>query len=222
MTTAPRSTAPGAPPAPPPAPLIKRFALFAFFSLIAMTLLWSKVTPWLSYPVAVVSHIALEQVAPIWVRTVHKEPGKLTLDTSVSITLPTGGKGDVVLEADPGRYAYGLPIVWALLLAAWGAARLPGLLGKAVLGYLLLLPAQAFSLVMYLLMELATAARLNVRTLRIDTWQLESIVFGYQLGVLVLPTLMPVLVWLLLDRRFFTEVIVYGWQQSLKRKPRTR
>ena len=75
---------------------------------------------------------------------------------------------------------------------------------------------QSFSLVMYLLMQVIVAANLDIRTLRVDTWQVESIVFGYQVGVLVLPTLAPVLVWLLLDRKFFGDVIVNGWKQSMK------
>jgi hypothetical protein len=73
---------------------------------------------------------------------------------------------------------------------------------------------------MYLLMQLASAAQFDQRALRVDQWQVESIVFGYQVGVLVLPTLVPVLVWLLLDRKFFTDVIVHGWKQSLEAKKR--
>jgi hypothetical protein len=203
-------------------PLLTRFVLLAFAGVIAITLLWTKATPWLSYPVALLSHVALEQVAPMWVRTVHTRPGHIEVDTSVEIAVPEAGgrKAEITLDADPGRYAYGLPIFLALLLAAWGAARAPGRLWRAALGYLLLLPAQAFSLVMYLLMQLASAAQFDQRALRVDQWQVESIVFGYQVGVLVLPTLVPVLVWLLLDRKFFTDVIVHGWKQSLEAKKR--
>ncbi len=203
-------------------PLLTRFVLLAFAGVIAITLLWTKATPWLSYPVALLSHVALEQVAPMWVRTVHTRPGLIEVDTSVEIAVPEAGgrKAEITLDADPGRYAYGLPIFLALLLAAWGAARAPGRLWRAALGYLLLLPAQAFSLVMYLLMQLASAAQFDQRALRVDQWQVESIVFGYQVGVLVLPTLVPVLVWLLLDRKFFTDVIVHGWKQSLEAKKR--
>jgi hypothetical protein len=203
-------------------PLLTRFVLLAFAGVIAITLLWTKATPWLSYPVALLSHVALEQVAPMWVRTVHTRPGHIEVDTSVEIAVPEAGgrKAEITLDADPGRYAYGLPIFLALLLAAWGAARAPGRLWRAALGYLLLLPAQAFSLVMYLLMQLASAAQFDQRALRVDQWQVESIVFGYQVGVLVLPTLVPVLVWLLLDRKFFTDVIVHAWKQSLEAKKR--
>ncbi|MHA7600952.1 exosortase H-associated membrane protein [Alicycliphilus sp. T452] len=197
-----------------------RFALYAFGAMIVLTLLWTKASPWLSYPVGWLSHAALEQVAPMWVRSVHQQPGQMEVDTTVEIVVPQSGgrRAEVTLDADPGRYAFGLPIFHALLFAAWAVARAPGRAARALLGYALLLPAQAFSLVMYLLMQLAGAAQFDLRALRVEQWQLEAIVYGYQVGVLVLPTLAPVLVWLLLDRKFFTDVIVHGWKRALVAK----
>lgn len=204
-----------------PPNVLRRFALYAFGGLIVLMLLWVKASPWLSYPVAVLSHTVLEQTAPMWVGAVHKQPGSISLDTTVEVVVPnTGGRrAEVTVDADPGRYAFGLPIFTALLLAAWGVRRISGVWQRALLGYLLLLPFQCFSLVFYLLMQLAGAAQFNIRTLRIDQWQLEAIIYGYQVGALVLPTLVPVLVWLLIDRRFFTDVIVHGWQRALASQP---
>lgn len=197
---------------------LTRFVLLAFGLVIALTLLWTKVTPWTSYPVAVLAHVALEQSVPMWVRTVHKKPGSIEVDTAVEVAVAEAGgrKGEITVDADPGRYAFGLPIFMALLLAARLVSKHPRAGLRAIAGYLLLLPAQTFSLVMYLLMQIAMSAGLSLQAMRLDTWQLELIVYGYQVGVLVLPTLVPVLVWLWLDRRFFQEVIVAGWKQSLK------
>ena len=201
--------------------VLPRFAAFAFAGIILITLLWTKLTPWVSYPIAVLSEVALHEVAPMWVREVQKKPGEIDVITSVGVPVPNAGGqiADVVVDADPGRYAFGLPIFLALVFAAYAANRAPGRLAKAIGGYLILLPIQSFSLVMYLLMQVLVAAKLDIRTLRVDPWQVESIVFGYQVGVLVLPTLAPVLVWLLLDRKFFGDVIVNGWKRSLKAKP---
>lgn len=113
----------------------------------------------------------------MWVRGVHQQLGRMEVDTAVEIAVPNSGgrRAEVTLEADPGRYAYGLPIFAALLVAAWGAARAPGRASRAALGYVLLLPAQAFSLVMYLLMQLAGAAQFDVRVLRVEQRQLECL-----------------------------------------------
>ena len=196
------------------------FALSAFVGVLALTLLWTKVSPWTSYPVAVISHMVLERVTPMWVRTVRIAPGRIEVDTTVEVPVEQAGgrRAEVTLDADPGRYAYGLPIFLALLVAARVSAKAGGRLRRAVMGYLLLLPAQAASLVMFLLMQLALTARMDMAALRVVGWELDVIVYGYQLGVLVLPTLMPVLVWLWLDRQFFSTVIVQGWKDSMARR----
>ena len=192
-----------------PSPLTL-FGLSAFAWIVVLMLVWTKVSPWVSYPVAALSHMALEQAAPMWVRTVHKRPGSMEVDTSIEVPVPQAGgrRAEISLEADPGRYAYGLPIFLALLLAARG----PGRWSRAVAGYLLLLPVQAFSLSFYLLMQMVLSAQANARVLRVEQWQLEAIVYGYQVGSLVLPTLAPFLLWLWLDRKFVEEVLVRAWQ----------
>lgn len=189
------------------------FVLSAFGWIVVLTLAWSQVSAWTSYPVGVLSHIALEQGAPMWVRQVHLKPGAMEVDTAIEVPVAQAGgqRGEITIEASPGRYAYGLPIFLALLLAARGKGRVV----RAVAGYVLLLPFQALSLTMYSLMQMLLAAQLNLRALRISQWQMEAIVYGYQVGALVLPTLVPILMWLWLDRRFVNDVLVRGWRESL-------
>lgn len=194
------------------------FVLSAFALIVGLTLLWTKVSPWTSYPVALLAHVALEQGAPMWVRTVHTRPGSIEVDTTVEVAVPQAGgrKAEITLDADPGRYAYGLPIFLALLLASSVVDKAGGRWRRALAGYVLLLPAQAFSLGMYLLMQMVLSVQLNARALRVDPWQVEAIVYGYQLGVLVLPTLAPIAIWLWLDQQFVQSYIVRGWKQSLE------
>ena len=189
------------------------FVLSAFGWIVVLPLAWSQVSAWISYPVGVLSHIVLEQGAPMWVRQVHLRPGAMEVDTAIDVPVAQAGgqRGEITIEASPGRYAYGLPIFLALLLAARG----PGRVVRAVAGYVLLLPFQALSLTMYSLMQMLLAAQLNLRFLRISQWQMEIIVYGYQVGALVLPTLVPILLWLWLDSRFVNDVLVRGWRESL-------
>lgn len=186
------------------------FVLSAFGWIVALTLLWSQVSAWTSYPVGVLSHIALEQGAPMWVHQVRLKPGHMEVDTNVAVPVAEAGgrRAEITIDADPGRYAYGLPIFLALLLAARGKGRVV----RAIAGYVLLLPAQAFSLTFYVLMQLVLATQLNVRFLRIEQWQMELIVYGYQVGSLVVPTLAPILLWLWMDKKFVAEVVMRGWR----------
>lgn len=188
------------------------FVLSAFGWMLALTVVWTQISPWTSYPVGVLSSVTLEQTAPMWVREVHLRPGVMDVDTRVAIPVPSAGgrKAEVTIDVNPARYAYGLPIFLALLLAARGPQRWL----RALVGYLVLLPAQAFSLTMYALMQVVLTTQVDARLLRIAPWQLEAIVYGYQVGSLVVPTLAPILVWLWLDRQFVAKVVVPVWRPS--------
>ena len=200
--------------------VLTRFMVFSVATTIALMALWTQVSPWLSYPVAVLSDIVLNQTAPMWVRSVEVQPGQMLVKTAVEVVIPNSGgrKAAAILPADPGRLAYGFPILLALLLSSWAIMRRPGLVQRALAGYALLLPTQTFSLVMFVLMNLAAGAQYDTRALRVDPWQIEPIDFRSQVATLVLPALMPVLIWLWLDRKFFNDVIVHGWKQSLEAK----
>ncbi|MFD2300077.1 exosortase H-associated membrane protein [Paracidovorax citrulli] len=192
---------------------LKAFVIGLFIGVVLLTLAWTRVSPWTSYPVGLVAGAALERTASGWVREARLAPGRLEVDTSVAIATPQTGNQpvEITLESDPGRYAYGLPIFLALLLAARG----PGRTVRALAGYALLLPLQAFSLCMQLLMQLLLTAQFDVRTLRVAQWQMEALVYGYQLGSLVVPTLAPIVIWLWLDRAFVNEVVIGAWRRSM-------
>lgn len=186
------------------------FVLSAFGWIVALTAAWSAVSAWTSYPVGVLSHMALEQGAPMWVRQVRLSPGTMEVDTALSVPVAQaqGRRGEVSIEMRPAHYAYGLPIFLALVFAARGKGRW----SRAVGGYVLLLPFQAFSLTMSALMQMVLAAQTDIRLLRIDPWQMEAIIYGYQWGSLVVPTLAPIVLWLWMDRQFVRDVLVRGWR----------
>ncbi|MDB5849451.1 MAG: hypothetical protein JWP29_3203 [Rhodoferax sp.] len=192
---------------PKPSP-IAIFAISAIVLLLVLTLAWSTVSKWTSRPVAVLVALVLENTSG-WVHSTREAPGVLEVESEFEVLIPGAGghRAALVFEGNPARYAYGLPIFLALLLAARGPRRLP----RAVIGAVLLLPAQAFSLCLSLLVELMSGAQGSLAILKVAPWQLELVAYGYQLGSLVLPTLTPVVLWLWLDRQFVAEVLVKGW-----------
>ncbi len=180
------------------------------------TLLWMASAKWTAYPVASLAHIVLEAGAPYWVRSVHKAPGHIEVDTRISVALDPAqqarGSAELVAEADPARYAYGLPLFAALLLAARGRH----VFRKMLLGYVLLLLPQTFSLVLEILRQIMVVGG-SPGALHIAQWQMEAIAMGYQVGSLLLPTLAPIGLWLWLERSFFAAVLLEGWiNRSLK------
>lgn len=191
-----------------PAPVKLRRTPLQFFLRTVVCLLpllwgWSLIAPWLAQPVSTMAHMALEFWASGWVQSVHKTLSLVEVQTRLAVPM-AGGMGDIVVDANPARYAYGLPVLWALLLAAGGAQRVRKLIG----GSLLLLPTQAFSLTMDLLKQMAMAMPGGTKALGINQWQLEGIGLAYQLGVLVVPTLVPVLLWLWLDQAYARRLLL--------------
>ena len=83
------------------------FVLSAFGWILALTAAWSVVSAWTSYPVGVLSHMALEQGAPMWVRQVRLSPGAMEVDTAISVPVAQAGgrRGEVSIEVRPAHYA---------------------------------------------------------------------------------------------------------------------
>jgi len=185
------------------------FFLAAIAWFLVTTLVWVQVSAWTSYPAAALTHIVLGNGAKDWVRTMHKTPGQLQVNTRIKVPVadkaPGRGKAELVVETDPAHYAYGLPLFLALLLAS----RSPHMVGRAVAGYLILLVPQTFSLAFDILKQIMVAG--NPASLGIAPWRMETIALGYQFGSLLLPTLAPIALWLWLDRAFFSAVIVEGY-----------
>jgi hypothetical protein len=191
-----------------PAPSLWRFFARTVGWFLISTLLWLQVSIWTSYPVAGIAHIVLGNGAKDWVRKVHKEPGLIQIDTRIPVKMPDAtqeqGSAELVIDADPAHYAYGLPLLLALLLAA----KSRHLIRRAVGGYLILLIPQSVSLIFELLRQIIVAGG-SPAVLGVAQWQMEGIAIGYQVGSLLLPTLAPVAIWLWLDREFFA--VIQGW-----------
>jgi hypothetical protein len=194
--------------------LLPFFAKVVVF-LAVLTFAWSKVSAWTSQPVAWLADVGLHAGVGDWVRSIHTAPGVMEVQTRLEVKV-NGRLGDVMVEAEPAHFAYGLPVLWALLLAAAGggaggaagAAQVKGLIKRMLLGMVLLWPFQAFSLCMDLIKKMAMAVPGGAGALRIDQWQLEGIALAYQAGTLMVPTLAPILIWLWLDRRFVRDQLM--------------
>jgi hypothetical protein len=71
------------------------------------------------------------------------------------------------------------------------------------------MPCQAFSLGMDWLKQVALTAGPQVASqIALGPLQRELVALAYQFGVLALPTLAPVMLWLALDRRFMAALLL--------------
>mgnify|MGYP000844251618 FL=1 len=200
---------------------ILRFFLLTALSFVLMTAGWRFVADYASRPAAFISRVMLEMnFSSSWLDSTKQGPHQLVVNTRVAVpftpqqlaqakasglVIPPGAVAEAVLEVDPARYGYGLPILLALLLAAHSGR----FFRKAAIGALLLIPFQAFTISMVLLKDLAFRSGAGGETF--TQFQLEMIAYGYQLGTLLVPTVAPIVIWLWLDNKYVTTVLFDGW-----------
>jgi hypothetical protein len=110
--------------------------------------------------------------------------------TRLAVTTPAGEHAVLVAEVDPFVYTFGLPLFVALMLAS--RARI----WKILAGAAALLPFQAWGIGFDVLAKLGTQMGPAIAAqVGFSRGGLEAIALGYQVGSLLLPTLMPVVLW---------------------------
>lgn len=189
----------------PAANRILWFLVQSVLSLLVLIVPWYYLAPYLAAPVIAVAG-ELVQHTFVWVRGVEREGSVGTLITSLQVYLPQNGRlhvADLAPEVNYRTYGYGLALFWALLLAS----RPKHIVLKLALGTLVLIPSQAVGMCFRWLREalLITGPEVWSQT-GLPRWVAEVIAYGYQFGFLMLTPLVPVLLWLAMDRGFVQQL----------------
>lgn len=174
-------------------------------ALIALIVPWYYLSPQLAAPVIAAAG-ELMQLLFHWVTGVERHGTVGTLLTSLNVLVPQGGRlvvAQLSPEVNYRSFGYGLALFYALMVASR-----PRHMGwKLLLGSCLLLPSQVVSMCFRWLRDalLVSGPEVLVQT-GLPRWALEVIAYGYQFGFLMLTPLVPVLLWLALDRRFVQQL----------------
>ena len=184
---------------------LARFVLRVAAWLPVTFALWYLAAPLLVWPVGVLAELFMKSAFGDLVRGVEQSGAILTIVTSLrpGASLASGAaKAVVSAESNVLLFSFGLPMLAALILAA----REPHILRHLVAGYVVLLPFQTWGVVADVLKNLVILAPPAVSAQTgFSSWQREAIVFGYQFGTLILPTVAPAIVWVLMHRRFLED-----------------
>jgi len=171
--------------------------------------LWYWKAEWFSGPSVVVSGWIMQGLFS-WVEAVEWSQRVFAVVTSLrvdSAPSPEGQYAAMVAEANPLLYSYGLPLFAALLLAGEGAKRWR----KLMLGALVLIPFQAWGICFDVLKQVAiTSGPVVAEQTGFSAWQREGIALSYQLGYLILPSVVPIVLWLSFSRQFIPMLMLEG------------
>jgi len=111
--------------------------------------------------------------------------------------------GNITVDVNALLYAFGLPLYVALVLAA----REPGWMRKLALGYAVIMPFVAWGVLADFLKNVAiTPGPLVASQTGFSAWQREAIVFAFQMGTLILPTVVPAVTWVIAHRQFLERL----------------
>lgn len=159
---------------------------------------WYFASAVLIAPLRFLSSMVFNLTIPDVITAVEQTGSQLTFVTGLSPPSAAFGQNAVsLLEINPLIYSFGLPLFVALQLATkgerWGL--------KILIGYLVLLPFQAWSVCLDVMKQIAITLGPDIAAQAgAQEWPREAIVLGYQFGTLILPTVVPFVLWLWINR----------------------
>jgi hypothetical protein len=169
---------------------------------------WHFSAPYHTAVAGELARLMVNLLNPGMVSTLERAGTDLVFVTTIAMQSAPGQTAVLVPDVNPLLYTYGLAFFVALMLA--GHARwwsIPA-------GIALLLPFQSWGIAFDFLAQVGiklgpeVAARAGL-----SGWRVEAIALGYQIGALILPSLMPVVLWALLNRALILSV----WHRPLSR-----
>jgi len=216
---------------------LKPFVLTAAFWLPAMFFLWFTLSSPVAFPVVRLLSALFAGWMPELVRDVHQEFHNLVFAYQVQVQVPGMGSAALMIEEQRVNvliYAYGLPLFLGLVMAtpmSWART-----FTQAGVGLVALTLAESFGVGTRMLFDIAfgagpavqaglaeqgipaagsiaASAEAYVRTaLAGHGLPLDLVALLYQFGYLVVPAVVPVVLWIALNRRFLETLV--GWRQE--------
>ena len=159
--------------------------------------IWYFAAPVLLWPAAVLTQVAARTGLADIVRAVEQSRAELVFATSLKAGSAAAQGGEIAVGVDLLLYSFGLPLYAALVLAA----KEPGWPRRLIAGYAVLMPFVAWGALADFLKNVAITMGPQVASQTgFVAWQREAIAFSYQLGALILPTVVPVVAWVVTHR----------------------
>ena len=186
---------------------MKNFVLRAFAWTLVMLTLWYWLAAWIAPPMSIAAGYLMHLVFPDWVNASGWNHAVLVLFTDLPLTTV----GEIQAKrfnayANMSMLGMGLPFYIALLLAS----KAKSLWLKIVLGTLMLIPFMLWSISFtWLAQVLSERGAYAAQELGVNVWQFSLIGLGAQMGKLIFPVMIPVLIWLGFERRFVVDTLVH-------------
>ena len=191
-----------------PRPLT-RFMLGVLIYFPITFLLWYLTAAWHLAPITMLSQAILHLVTPdalMWLKLDGHNlivAANFSQAANGSIVTPALNGDALGFQINPLVYSYGLPLLVSLLLATPTQHKL----SKIAMGLALILPTELFSMVFSVLKTLTfNVGSTFIAQQSLSQTGVDAIALGYQVGMLLLPMIAPLVIWVGLNREFMTQL----------------
>jgi len=199
-----------------PGTSLGRFVLRVAAWLPPAFLIWYLAGPILAWPIGLVTEGALKTGFGRLMADVHQQGHLLRIGSTLkpaAASTENLARAELFVDVNVLLYSFGLPLLAALI----AAARAPHPLRQLAFGYIVLAPFVSFGLVAEFLKNLAFDAGPSVAAQAgFDPLQRETIVFAYQFGSLIVPTVVPAVYWVLTHRAFLEGFTLRGSRRDAR------
>ena len=172
------------------APSLKKFVLLTFLWLPPCFAAWYFSAPYHAAVAGRLARLLANQFTTGIVSALEQTGTVLVFVTTIKVHPAPGQTALLVPEVNPMLYTYGLALFLALMLAErvkWW---------KVLAGVAVLLPFQAWGIAFDFLAQVGIqlGAEISAQAGLLG-WRAEAIALCYQLGVLIFPSLVPIVLW---------------------------
>jgi len=184
------------------APSLGKFVLGTFLWLPPGFAAWYFSAQYHAAVAGGLARLLVDQFKPGIVSALEQQGLVLVFVTTLTVHPAPGQTALLLPEVNPLLYTYGLAFFFALMLAVrarWW---------KILVGAAMLLPFQSWGIAFDLLAQVGIRLGPDVSAQAgLLGWRREAIALCYQIGSLILPSLMPVVFWAGFNRQFIESAL---------------
>jgi len=178
--------------------------------------LWFKVATVLVYPLARLSEALLKLSLGDGFERIFQNVYLLEIDTLIPLDdLVNGQLAYLAWDINPMIYGYGIPLIFGLVMAtpltAWQRLR------QLTLGYAVMMLVQAWGVFWEVHKDLHYSFT-SVASLAPEAspFTINLAALCYQMGYLILPAVIPIACWILMNRNFLESIVGLGKKPASK------
>lgn len=181
-------------------------------------MLWYYLSAFHGVPVRIMANEILSRILGPDFWSIVANPDRhylFQVQTRIPFTFPDGSREALGFIVNPLIYGYGLPLLFGLVMAS--GAKLIKKLGVLLAGYFAIMLVQIWGVVWQTLKMLSFNFGQDAHQMVLEAGISDSVIaLSYQLGVLIFPPLVPIILWVLANWALIEQFT--GWQTEQKRR----